>query len=82
MKESDKLVIVVTGSSGYLGAAVVKRLHEEYRVVGLDRRLIPRIRPNVSHPPHHAECICFAGYLIPRTAQPLSCFFEQTVLEC
>ncbi|SDG57122.1 NAD dependent epimerase/dehydratase family protein [Sulfitobacter delicatus] len=75
MKESDKPVIVVTGSSGYLGAAVVKRLHEKYRVVGLDRHSPP-------HPPHQAECICFAGYLIPRTAQPLSCFFEQTVLEC
>ena len=75
MKESDKPVIVVTGSSGYLGAAVVKRLHEKYRVVGLDRHSPP-------HPPHQAECICFAGYLIPRTPQPLSCFFEQTVLEC
>ncbi len=75
MKESDKPVIVVTGSSGYLGAAVVKRLHEKYRVVGLDRHSPP-------HPPHQAECTCFAGYLIPRTAQPLSCFFEQTVLEC
>ena len=52
MKESDKPVIVVTGSSGYLGAAVVKRLHEEYRVVGLDRHSPP-------HPPHQAECICF-----------------------
>lgn len=52
MKESDKPVIVVTGSSGYLGAAVVKRLHEKYRVVGLDRHSPP-------HPPHQAECICF-----------------------
>ena len=74
MKESDKPVIVVTGSSGYLGAAVVKRLHEKYRVVGLDRHSPP-------HPPHQAECICFAGYHIPRTAQPLSSFFEQTVLK-
>ena len=52
METSDKPVVVVTGSSGYLGAAVVKRLHENYRVVGLDRSSPP-------HPPHQAECICF-----------------------
>lgn len=33
MEESDKSVIVVTGSSGYLGAAVAKRLHEKYRIL-------------------------------------------------
>ncbi len=52
MERSDKPVVVVTGASGYLGAAVVKRLHENYRVVGLDRSSPP-------HPPHQAECICF-----------------------
>ncbi|WPZ20977.1 NAD-dependent epimerase/dehydratase family protein [Sulfitobacter faviae] len=52
METSDKPVVVVTGSSGYLGAAVVKRLHENYCVVGLDRSSPP-------HPPHQAECICF-----------------------
>ena len=52
METSDKPVIVVTGASGYLGAALVKRLHEKYRVVGLDRSSPP-------HPPHQAECICF-----------------------
>lgn len=48
----DRPVVLVTGSSGYLGAAVVRRLHEQYRVVGLDRHSPP-------HPPHQAECVCF-----------------------
>ncbi|WP_346345225.1 NAD-dependent epimerase/dehydratase family protein [Gymnodinialimonas ceratoperidinii] len=45
MDSSDKPIIVVTGASGYLGVAVVKRLHVTYRVVGLDRSSPP-------HPPH------------------------------
>ena len=49
---AEKPVVLVTGSSGYLGAAVVRRLHERYRVVGLDRHSPP-------HPPHQAECVCF-----------------------
>ena len=48
----DKPVVLVTGSSGYLGGAVVRRLHQSYRVVGLDRHSPP-------HPPHQAECVCF-----------------------
>jgi uncharacterized protein YbjT (DUF2867 family) len=32
MQASDKPAIVVTGSSGYLGAAVVKRLHKKRSV--------------------------------------------------
>lgn len=52
METPDKPLIVVTGSSGYLGAAIVRRLHGRYRVVGLDRHSPP-------HPPHQAECVCF-----------------------
>lgn len=52
MEADGKPVILVTGSSGYLGAAVVRRLHEKYEVVGLDRSSPP-------HPPHEAECVCF-----------------------
>ncbi|RKF15331.1 NAD-dependent epimerase/dehydratase family protein [Roseovarius spongiae] len=52
MATPDKPVVLVTGSSGYLGAAVVRRLHEQYHVVGLDRHSPP-------HPPHQAECVCF-----------------------
>ena len=52
MEKHEKPLVVVTGSSGYLGSAVVRRLNERYRVVGLDRYSPP-------HPPHQAECVCF-----------------------
>lgn len=42
--------ILVTGSSGYLGYAVARRLSRRYAVVGLDRRA-------PSHPPPSAECL-------------------------
>lgn len=54
MDDDYRPVIVVTGSSGYLGAAVVRRLHERYRVVGL-------VRSSPPHPPHQAECVCFVS---------------------
>ncbi len=44
-------VVVVTGSSGYIGSAVVERLAETFTVVGFDRETSP-------HPPAAAECIC------------------------
>lgn len=44
-------VVVVTGSSGFLGSAIVSKLAERYRVVGFDRGVS-------SHPPAVAECIC------------------------
>ena len=43
--------MIVTGSSGFIGSAVVKRLAERYRVIGFDRDVPP-------HPPAEAECIC------------------------
>lgn len=43
--------MIVTGSSGYLGAAVVTTLAERYRLLGFDRETTP-------HPPPEAECIC------------------------
>jgi len=43
--------VLVTGSSGFIGRALVLRLAEQYTVVGLDRDLPP-------HPPPVAECVC------------------------
>lgn len=46
----ERGTILVTGSSGYLGYAVAKRLSEAFAVVGFDRRA-------PSHPPPTAECL-------------------------
>jgi len=43
-------VVLITGSSGLIGAAAVKRLARRFRVVGFDR-------PGAPHPPADAECI-------------------------
>lgn len=49
--EAERPVVIVTGSSGYIGSAIVKRLAERYRVIGFDREAEP-------HPPAEAECVC------------------------
>lgn len=46
-----KPIIIVTGSSGYIGSAVVKRLASKFRVIAFDRFTPP-------HPPAVAECVC------------------------
>jgi nucleoside-diphosphate-sugar epimerase/uncharacterized membrane protein len=43
--------VIVTGSSGFIGSALVKRLARRFRVVGFDRDMPP-------HPPAQAECVC------------------------
>lgn len=43
--------VIITGSSGFIGAALVRRLAKRYRVVGFDRDLPPQ-------PPAEAECVC------------------------
>lgn len=48
----DKPVVIVTGSSGFIGSAVVKTLSAHYQVVAFDRDTPP-------HPPAEAECVCF-----------------------
>lgn len=43
--------VIVTGSSGYIGSALVSRLARRFRVIGFDRDKPP-------HPPADAECVC------------------------
>ncbi len=43
-------IVVVTGSSGFIGSAAIKRLAERYRLVGLDRE-------GGAEPPSIAECV-------------------------
>ena len=51
-RNSEKPVIIVTGSSGLIGSRVIKRLAPEYRIVGLDKEGAP-------HPPPEADCMSF-----------------------
>src|SRR6266545_4358939 len=45
-------VVLVTGSSGCIGRAVVRRLARTFRIVGFDRE------GGDTHPPREAECVC------------------------
>jgi nucleoside-diphosphate-sugar epimerase len=48
---SGQDVVIITGSSGFIGSALVDKLASRYRLVGLDRA--------ASHqPPPAAECVC------------------------
>lgn len=38
---SSKEVVVVTGSSGFIGRAIIEKLHPAYRIVGLDKEIYP-----------------------------------------
>lgn len=51
-RNSDKEVVIVTGSSGLIGTSIIKRLAEKYRVIGLDNTGYP-------YPPKEAECVCY-----------------------
>lgn len=46
-----KNVVIVTGGSGLIGSAVVRRLAKQFGLVGFDRMGDP-------HPPIEAECVC------------------------
>jgi nucleoside-diphosphate-sugar epimerase len=46
-----KNVVLVTGSSGLIGSAAVRRFAEHFTVIGFDRAGDP-------HPPKEAECVC------------------------
>jgi nucleoside-diphosphate-sugar epimerase len=50
-QNSDKGVIVVSGSSGLIGTAVINRLAGSYQMIGLDNAGYP-------FPPITAECVC------------------------
>lgn len=47
----QKDTVIITGSSGLIGSAVVNCLAEQCRVVGFDKEGAP-------HPPPAAECVC------------------------
>lgn len=47
----DREVVVVTGSSGFIGSALIEKLAGHFTLVGLDRETSP-------HPPAAAECVC------------------------
>jgi len=47
----EKPVVLVTGSSGLIGAAAIRALSPHYTMVGFDREGNP-------HPPPMAECVC------------------------
>ena len=49
--ETERATVIVTGSSGLIGSAVVRRLADRFRMVGFDRSGPP-------HPPPTAECVC------------------------
>lgn len=49
-KKNNSDVVVVSGSSGLIGSAIIKRLAGKYQLVGLDRDGPP-------YPPIEAECI-------------------------
>ena len=42
---AEKDVVLITGGSGYIGGAVIRRLAEKYTLVGLDRPGLPDPRP-------------------------------------
>lgn len=51
VNDGTKENVLITGSSGLIGRAVVQRLARDYRVIGFDRDGPP-------HPPREAECVC------------------------
>jgi UDP-glucose 4-epimerase len=51
-RNDNKEVIIVTGSSGLIGTRIIKRLANNYRVVGFDKE-------GNKNPPMEAECVSF-----------------------
>ena len=51
MATNNKPTVIITGSSGFVGAAIIERLAGQFDLVGFDRETSP-------HPPVAAECVC------------------------
>lgn len=47
-----KDVVVVTGSTGFIGSALINKFADQFRLIGLDRAA-------THQPPPAAECVCF-----------------------
>jgi UDP-glucose 4-epimerase len=50
-RNTNKEIIIVSGSSGLIGSALIHKIASKYRLVGLDNAGYP-------YPPAEAECIC------------------------
>jgi len=46
-----KDVVIVTGSTGFIGSALINRFADQFRLIGLDRAA-------THQPPPAAECVC------------------------
>lgn len=51
LERDSREIVLVTGSSGLIGSAVVRRLAGDFTVIGFDKEGNP-------HPPPQAECVC------------------------
>ncbi len=51
IEKTNKQVIVVSGSSGFIGTSLIHKLAKNYQIVGLDNVGYP-------FPPPEAECVC------------------------
>src|SRR3546814_20870784 len=47
----EKDIVIVSGSSGFIGSAVIEKLAGRFTLLGFDRDVPP-------HPPPAAECVC------------------------
>jgi nucleoside-diphosphate-sugar epimerase len=51
MVDSQKPNLIVTGSTGRIGSALLQRFEGHFNLIGFDREMSP-------HPPPFAECVC------------------------
>lgn len=51
IQKNKKEVIVISGSSGLAGTALIHKLAPQYRIAGFDNTGYP-------YPPAEAECVC------------------------